>query len=116
MTYTVEDVDRLFGEGFDLKSRWNDYRWRVEGQEAWHAAKDGELDDLPTELGQLFYVDEHGGEGMGDQYWVVVKILAEDGSERFFKRNGWYQSYSGGELDGPTIEVRPREKMVTLYE
>lgn len=116
MTYSVEDVDRVFDQGFDLPAWTGGKTYHVAGDDAWEATKDGQLDDFPTELGQLFYVDEHGGEGLGDQYWVVVKILGEDGSERFFKRCGWYQSYSGGELDGPTIEVRPREKMVTLYE
>lgn len=116
MTYSIEDVDRLFNEGFTLKSRWNDHTWNVAGEEAWHSAKYGDVDDHPTELGQIYFVDEFGGEGQGDDYWVVIRIVSADGTERFFKRLGWYQSFNGGELDGPTIEVRPREKMVTVYE
>lgn len=57
----------------------------------------------------------YGGEGEGDQYWVVVSI--SDGlTTRYFKRHGWYASYSGGYLDGPTEEVRPKQKMITVYE
>lgn len=58
---------------------------------------------------------DYGGEGQGDQYWVVVSI--SDGlTTRYFKRNGWYASYNGGYLDGPTEEVKPKQKTITVYE
>lgn len=114
MTYTVADVDRLFDEGFDVPGYSSTYH--VTGNSAWSNFKYEELDNLPTELGVIKYVADYGGEGQGDDYWVVVKIVGHDGTERYFRRDGWYASYSGGELDGPTVEVRPREKMVTVYE
>lgn len=60
-------------------------------------------------------VAEHGGEGEGDQYWVVVSI--SDGvTTRYFRKDGWYASYDGGYLDGETLEVKPVEKVVVHYE
>jgi len=67
-------------------------------------------------VGQATLVEEFGGEGMGDQLWFVFKITDDAGNERLFRRNGWYQSYSGGEFDGPTEEVKPVEKVVTVYK
>ncbi|ANA86355.1 hypothetical protein BH762_gp012 [Gordonia phage OneUp] len=58
----------------------------------------------------------HGGEGEGDQYWFVFKITDDDGNVRYFRREGWYASYDGGHYDGPTVEVRPAEKVITVYK
>jgi hypothetical protein len=60
-------------------------------------------------------VAEYGGEGDGDQYWVVISI--SDGlTTRHFRKDGYYASYDGGYLDGDTSEVKPVEKLVTFYE
>lgn len=61
-------------------------------------------------------VAEYGGEGQGDDYWVVVSV--SDGlTSRYFRMDGWYASYgNGGELDGEVSEVTPVEKMVVFYE
>lgn len=66
-------------------------------------------------IGRAVIVDEFGGEGQGDQYWLVFKVTEADGTERLFRRNGWYASYSGGEYDGPTEEVQPVQKTITVY-
>lgn len=58
---------------------------------------------------------EYGGEGQGDQFWLVISI--SDGlTTRYFRRDGWYASYDGGYLDTDTFEVRPAEKTVVVYE
>jgi hypothetical protein len=57
----------------------------------------------------------YGGEGKGDEYWVVISIT--DGTvTRYFRKDGWYASYTGGELDGDTREVTPQERTVVFYE
>jgi hypothetical protein len=60
-------------------------------------------------------VAEYGGEGDGDQYWVVISIT--DGlTTRHFRKNGWYASYDGGYLDGDTSEVKAKEKTIVVFE
>lgn len=58
---------------------------------------------------------EYGGEGQGDQYWMVVSV-SDGETTRYFRRDGWYASYDGGTLDGEIHEVTPKEKVVTFYE
>lgn len=67
------------------------------------------------DLGLVSLAETFGGEGQGDQYYIVLRIDMEEGV-RYFKVDGWYQSYAGGELDGPLFEVTPVEKTITVYE
>lgn len=114
MTYTVVDVDQVMDAEHEIPYKYSEGTYKADG--LWHLFKYDEIENLPTELGVISYVADHGGEGQGDEYWVVVKIAGHDGSERFFRKGGWYQSYSGGELDGDTYEVKPTERTVTFYE
>jgi hypothetical protein len=50
-----------------------------------------------------------------DEYFAILKVTDADGNERLFRRSGWYASHYGGEYDGPTFEVRPIEKLITVY-
>lgn len=63
-----------------------------------------------ADLGKVTYVDDYGGEGQGDEYWVVFKV-----GDQFFRVDGWYASYDGGELDGDVYEVEPQEVTVIEY-
>lgn len=60
-------------------------------------------------------VKSHGGEGQGDQYWMVISV-SDGKTTRHFRKDGWYASYDGGYLDGETYEVKPVERLVTYYE
>lgn len=60
-------------------------------------------------------VKSFGGEGEGDQYWMVISI-SDGETTRYFRKDGWYASYDGGYLDGETYEVTPQERLVTFYE
>lgn len=81
----------------------------------------GEAEELHNKLlvvqGLKFEnVDQHGGEGEGDEYWNVYKF--EDvatGEVAHVKVYGWYQSYSGAEYNNWGF-VEPVERMVTFYE
>ncbi|MFC6021529.1 hypothetical protein ACFP2T_35845 [Plantactinospora solaniradicis] len=109
MSYSVEDLDRVI-EGTP------DDDWYV-GWDAWWNNFYPHDQVQHTELGSLRVVDSYGGEGEGDEFWVVISITDGAGAVRYFKRLGWYQSYGdGGHLDGPTVEVAPVTREVTFYE
>lgn len=96
-----EDEDFSFAGLADNSSAWQEVKY--EGAE--HT-----LDGFTAKR-----VAEYGGEGEGDQYWVVIS-LSDGEVTRYFRKDGWYASYDGGELDGDTSEVRPAEKTVVVYE
>ena len=70
---------------------------------------------LPT-LGDegldAYEVEQYGGEGQGDEYYVVFKI-----EDRLFKKDAWYSSYDGTDWDecGPVYEVESFQKTITDY-
>ena len=65
--------------------------------------------DIPG-IGKVEYAESYGGEGQGDEYWLVIKV-----GKQFFRVNGWYSSYEGGELDGTLEEVMPKQVVRTEY-
>jgi hypothetical protein len=71
--------------------------------------------DIPG-VGTLRRVADFGGEGQGDDFWVVFSITDAEGGVRYFKKPGYYASYDGGYLDGDLLEVRPVERVVAFYE
>ena len=66
-------------------------------------------------IGEVKTVDQHGGEGEGEDWYIVYHFVNHD---VYVRVNGWYQSYHGTEFDGwdSCSEVRPKERMVTFYE
>ena len=56
-------------------------------------------------------IDTYGGEGMGENYWVVWYFPTVDIYVKFY---GWYQSYEGSEYEDMEL-VEPREVVVTKY-
>ncbi len=71
------------------------------------------LDELAKNKISFEHMDNHGGEGEGEDYWSVYKFTS--GKDKVFvKFSGWYQSYNGSEFD-EFFFVTPREVMVTQY-
>jgi hypothetical protein len=68
------------------------------------------------DLGRVRVAEQFGGEGQGDQYYMVFEVVFDDDTTRHFTINGWYASYDGGYYDGPLVEVKPVQKVVTFYE
>ncbi len=102
--WPLKEIQEEFGEdetSLDTDSAWREVKY--EGQE-------NSRDGLTAKV-----VAEYGGEGQGDEYWVVIS-LSDGVLTRYFRRDGWYASYDGGYLDGDTYEVRPQEKVITVYE
>lgn len=76
-------------------------------------------DGHETPLGTLTLVEQHGGEGQGDQYWIVIRLTQGDVS-RTFKKEGWYASHYGHEFDGCNSEtfseVSQKKKTILVWE
>lgn len=66
------------------------------------------------DFGIAHLVEQYGGEGQGEQYWFVFKLVT-DPHERYFKVDGYYASYDGGYYD-EIYEVFPKQVTVTQYE
>lgn len=112
--WTAQAVESRLEDFFEeVQSLWNDDE--VEGPSGWSDIKwgDGTPCEIPG-LGTLDHVDAYGGEGKGDEYWVVFSIT-QDEVTRYFKKPGSYQSYSGAEWDGDLEPVTPKEKVITVW-
>lgn len=109
---SVPEVQELMEKHFAY-ARVN---WRndVDGIESWYELKSG-ASAVVEGLGKVVKVDDYGGEGQGDEYWVVFSVTKGDVT-RHFRMDGWYQSYNGGEFDGDLKEVRPKQKTITVWE
>ena len=65
---------------------------------------------------QYTEVFQKGGEGEGDE-WYSVKYFPQH--DVYIRVDGWYQSHNGTEFYegwGCCSEVRPQEKVITVYE
>jgi hypothetical protein len=71
-------------------------------------------EDIPHAdyLGPVSIVDSYGGEGKGDDYWLVAYFSKYD---TYIRMDGWYVSYDGGKFDGDPYIVEPQEKIITVY-
>lgn len=68
-----------------------------------------------TKFGTVNVADQQGGEGEGEEWYIVYHFVDHD---VYIRVDGWYQSYYGTEFDGwdSCSEVRPQQRMVTFYE
>lgn len=62
-------------------------------------------------LGAVTEVDSGGGMDEGSNLFTVLEI-----GTRFFRKSGYYASHDGSYWDGSFKQVRPREKLITVYE
>ena len=94
---------------------WDDVHERIDNR--WHQGNNSK--NQPVDFGGgsvIKLVEDFGGEGQGDDYWIVMEITVDDEPPRLYRVEGWYASYDGGYLDGDLHEVRPKEVLRTIYE
>lgn len=126
---SVADVQRLLEEhkfytpewvssydGTRYPERWDSISDGDFGWEKWVEETSEKSPESVEGLGLVYCVASYGGEGQGDEYWFVLRVVSPDGTERYFRMGGYYQSYSGGEYDGELREVKPVVREVTFYE
>ena len=71
--------------------------------------------DIPG-VGHVSREAQHGGEGEGDQAWVVLRIEHEDGQTKYYRKDGYYASFDGMYFDADFTEVTPTPKTITVYK
>lgn len=116
MTYTIKDLNDAVAEhGFGGGTGWKSF-WELETYNSDTNSWTYEPDSLEG-IGTVEIAEVVGGsEGGGEEHWIVIKVTDESGGIRYFKRDGWYASYDGGYLDGPTTEVKPVERPKIYWE
>lgn len=103
-----------------IGGRWEKTGGRitVENELDWYGIWSDEHDwpiSIPG-LGDISLVANHGGEGQGDEAWVVISVTDSFGDVKLYRKDGYYRSYEGAGFDTPLRQVQPKEKTVTVYE
>lgn len=100
MSFTIPELEEFINTEYDTDFWYEMYRpWRNEPE-------------YDTPWGVATYQDSGSEYDEGCQArWLVFKV-----AERYFRKTGHYDSWAGGEWDGELEEVRPREKMITVYD
>ena len=112
MTYTADEVNKAVNALEELDD--TSYAFAGEYQYGvWRELKYGTPVDvkLQGERVTLTTVDDYGGEGKGDDLWVVFTA-----GTQLFRKSGYYASGYGYEWDGELEEVRAVEKTIIVYE
>ncbi len=74
----------------------------------------GDFNSEELGLGESEEVDQHGGEGEGEA-WHSVQLFKDH--DVYLRVDAHYTSYDGCDFSDSNIdEVRPVEKMITVYE
>lgn len=88
-----------------FEEAWRDFKDSLEG---W-GSKTPEI-QLPSGIATFF--KRHGGEGMGEEYWVIFKV-----GEELFEVDGYYSSWDGVSWDGAELyKVAPVEVTIIEYQ
>lgn len=106
MGVSLEEIEHLLSQYEDCYGNRGWYFWYEEFYESVALTP-----DLDAEV-----IVKGGPTGYDYEVWFVIKVTSLDGTERFFKKNGYYNSYEGHDWDGSFDEVFPQTKTVTVYE
>jgi hypothetical protein len=72
--------------------------------------------NLPNGYTIKHYYTEGGGEGDGEEHWVILEISRDGEHHSFWLAPGWYASYDGGTIDWDEIhQVEKYQKLVDDY-
>lgn len=99
----------------DGKYSFEAYDWEDSGWEAWKEYA-GDQEVRVEDLGLVKLVESFGGEGLGDQYYLIFFVDAGEW-EQHYKLSGYYSSYGdGGYYEAPLYKVSPVERVVTFWK
>lgn len=110
-------VNKVMNEWFDANE---DIPWDSKDSApcSWSWLGDESSDtifDVPR-LGKVRVVEQFGGEGLGDQAWIVIGLTMCHDVERLFRKEGWHASHDGTYYDGDLVEVSARVVEKTVFE
>jgi hypothetical protein len=98
------------------KPSWRDKTQMVEITERGVSHLKYEHDGFKVGNYTFGYEEDFGGEGKGDDYWVVFSVAKEGETTRYYKVPGWYASHHGGDLEvSNTYEVTPTTKTINVW-
>jgi len=103
----IEDALKTHFRENPIRNSGDDIYQDLGEELAWGPARKDGL-ELPN-VGLLEFVDSYGGEGQGDQYWMIFKL-----GDQLFKLDGWYASFDGGYYER-ILEVEAKEVTKTVY-
>lgn len=88
--------------------------WEASGWDAW--AEQETSDGVGVQgLGIVRVIESFGGEGQGDDYYMIFHVDAGEWEE-YYKLGGYYASFSGGYYEGPLCKTIPVVREVTFWE
>lgn len=70
------------------------------------------IDGIKVEAAEF----DTGGEGHGEDIYMVFKTTDKDGVVQLWRKDGYYASYDGDNWDGDFREVKAVERVVVFYE
>lgn len=107
----LQEVAEIAKKNKDLKFYWEDPEYKKVSEEATNNVE-RYFKDL---VGEWEEVEQHGGEGKGDDWWSVKYFKDHD---LYIKVSGFYASYDGTTFDGwdSCKEVKPVQKTITVYK
>lgn len=76
--------------------------------------EDAEVERLAKYGIESAWLDQHGGEGEGEDYWTVYKF-SKGHEVVFVKFQGFYYSYDGVTYDNWSFVI-PKEETIIVYE
>ena len=111
MSFTLDELKNALenyeNENFDTSDFYHSVGYaKAEATSKWDGPQ-----EIPG-IGLAYGVETFGGEGQGDDIWVVFKVIGDD---RLFRKRGYYASHYGTDWDGALEEVEAFEKVVTDY-
>lgn len=99
--YTNGESDEMLDEDRDYE--FGDVYW----EEIWSSTFE-DLGDF-----RVRRADSYGGEGQGEDYWMVLEVEFSDVTKTF-ELSGYYESYDGGYYND-IQEVKPMDKVITVW-
>lgn len=114
MTFTVADIDEAVIDkyGNSTIDSWNYFLDDLNRNEAVQLPGINSWATLMDDSVASVEFDSYGDYTAG-AVWFVFLVYDRLGVRRYFRREGYYRSFSGRELNGPTVEVEMgRVKMI----